>query len=260
MSIRVVAEPRIYVIGRQEVDATALYKFLQDEGADDYRRGTLDAAEAIVEIAGRTCYNSFKSPRPGGNSAYIGHILESGHGSVIEHAVFTVVIAGVSRNLTHELVRHRVGCSYSQRSQRFVDESDCGFVEPTPIADDPELHRLWLESVSACRVAYERISDALMARFASVSDKTLRRKMAREAARSVLPGAAETTIVVTANVRAWRHFLELRGSSHADAEIRRLAVAVYRVLDREAPALFVDFRIESGPGGDNCLVCTHHKV
>ena len=77
---------------------------------------------------------SFQRPRPGGNKAYIGHLLEVGHGSVLEHAVFNLLFTGVSRSLTHELVRHRAGFGFSQLSQRFVDESKCSFVEPEVIA------------------------------------------------------------------------------------------------------------------------------
>ena len=111
------------------------------------------AGQKLVEVAGRLCYTSYARPRPGGNATYIGHILEVGHGSVLEHAVFNFIITGVSRSFTHELVRHRAGWSYSQLSQRFVDESACAFVEPDAIAEDPELHRIWLEAIASCQRA-----------------------------------------------------------------------------------------------------------
>src|SRR5213078_1170344 len=112
------------------------------------------AGEHLAEVAGRLCYMSFARPRPGGNHAYIGHILEVGHGSVLEHAVFNLIVAGVSRSFTHELIRHRAGFGYSQLSQRFVDEAECSFVEPDAIAEDPELHRAWLEAITTCQRAY----------------------------------------------------------------------------------------------------------
>ena len=87
------------------------------------------------KTAGRVCYMSFAKPRPGGNHAYLNHILEVGHGSVLEHAVWCLVITGVSRSLTHELVRHRAGFSYSQLSQRYVDESVAEYVEPDAIGE-----------------------------------------------------------------------------------------------------------------------------
>ncbi len=156
----------------------------------------------MIETAGRLCYMSFQRPRPGGNQAYIGHLLEVGHGSVLEHAVFNLLVVGVSRSLTHELVRHCAGFGFSQLSQRFVDESECSFVEPNAIAGDPELHRIWVEAIQASQAAYRALADGLAAKYRNIDDRTLRRKMAREAAHSVLPNATETKIFITANARA----------------------------------------------------------
>lgn len=206
------------------------------------------------------CYMSFAKPRPGGNAAYIGHILEVGHGSVLEHAVFNLIIAGVSRSFTHELVRHRAGFGYSQLSQRFVDESTCDFVEPDAIAEDPELHRVWLEAIGQSHRAYRALAEGLMKRFADVEDRTLRRKKAREAARSVLPNATETKIFVTANARALRHFIEMRGDVAADAEIRKVALAVLTLLQAESPNLFGDYTIVDLPGGGRAATTPHKKV
>src|SRR5262245_66684403 len=130
---------------------------------------------------------SFARPRPGGNAKYFDHLLEVGHGSVLEHAVWNFIFTGVSRSLTHELIRHRAGFGYSQLSQRYVNESDADFVEPDCIAEDPALDRIFRETIDACRKAYDTLVERLVARFESVEDKTLRRKLARQAARSVLP-------------------------------------------------------------------------
>ena len=143
----VVRDPRVYLVGRQTVDDAALAEFLADHGVRKWSTDTEVAGEKLIEVAGRLCYMSFSKPRPGGNAAYVGHILEVGHGSVLEHSVYNLIITGVSRSFTHELVRHRAGFGFSQLSQRFVDESSCSFVEPDAIADDPELHRVWLETV-----------------------------------------------------------------------------------------------------------------
>src|SRR5206468_11909624 len=112
----------------------------------------------LTETAGRVCYMSFQRPRPGGNAAYLGHIKEVGHGSVLEHAVWNLLFTGVSRSLTHELVRHRAGLGFSQLSQRYVDESVAEYVEPDPIADDPAAHRVWLEAVQQVHQAYMRLT------------------------------------------------------------------------------------------------------
>jgi thymidylate synthase (FAD) len=259
-STTILRDPKVYLVGRQEIDEAAISRFLTDEGVSHWSTDTEEAGERLVEIAGRLCYKSYVRPRPGGNAAYIGHILEVGHGSVLEHAVFNFIITGVSRSFTHELVRHRAGMGYSQLSQRFVDESDCQFVEPDPIAEDPTLHALWLETIRACQVAYKALADGLNAKFVDVEDKTLRRKKAREAARSILPNATETQIFVTGNARAFRHFIEMRGDAAADAEIRKVAIAILKTLQAESPNLFGDYQIVDLPTGGQTVVTEHRKV
>jgi thymidylate synthase (FAD) len=256
----IIREPGVYLVGRQTVDDEALGRFLADHDVTRWTTDTEEAGEKLVEVAGRLCYMSFAKPRPGGNRAYIGHILEVGHGSVLEHAVFNFILTGVSRSFTHELVRHRAGFGYSQLSQRFVDESDCAFVEPAVIAEDAGLHALWLEAVVASQVAYRRLADALAAKFAHIEDRTLRRKKAREAARSVLPNATETKIFVTANARALRHFIEMRADPAADVEIRKVAVAMLEILQAESPNLFGDYTIHDLPVGGRAASTPHHKV
>src|SRR5207247_9321590 len=136
-------------------------------------------------------YMSFAIPRPGGNEAYFQFILEVGHGSVLEHAVWNFIFTGVSRSLTHELVRHRAGFGYSQLSQRYVDESVAEYVVPDCIADDPQLHKIWLDAVAFSHQAYISLTEKLLDSFKDEPDRTLRRKLARQAARSVLPNATE---------------------------------------------------------------------
>jgi thymidylate synthase (FAD) len=259
-TITIIREPQVYLLGRQSIDEAELARFLADHGVDRWTTDTEEAGEKLVEVAGRTCYMSFSKPRPGGNAAYIGHILEVGHGSVLEHAVFNLLITGVSRSFTHELVRHRAGVGYSQLSQRFVDESDCEFVEPEAIATDPELHRIWLEAVTAAQQAYKALADGLTERFRSIDDRTLRRKKAREAARSVLPNATETKIFVTANARALRHIIEMRGDAAAEAEIRKVALAMLRILQAESPNLFGDYTLIDLPEGGQAVSTPHRKV
>jgi len=243
--MKIITEPSVYLISFQTIDDFELEHFEEDENVK-FNKTTLLDSQNIVELAGRVCYMSFAKPRPGGNKAYIEHILEVGHGSVLEHAVFGLLITGVSRSLTHEFIRHRAGFGYSQLSQRFVDESECNFVLPSAIGEDPELKAIWLDAVKSDRDTYQKLADGLAAKMTDIEDKTLRRKRAREAARSVLPNCTETKIFVTGNARAWRHFLELRGSIHADAEIQRLAFAVLKKLQQAAPHIFGDYRVENG--------------
>ena len=203
-----------------------------------------DGGQALAEFAGRACYQSWSKPnaRTATNAGYLRHILEVGHLSVLEHGCVTFYLTGVSRSLTHELIRHR-HFSYSQLSQRYVPERDAGMVEPDVIAEDPELHAKFVAATDASLGAYTELLEGLEKRFADVGNATLRRKQARQAARSVLPNATETRIVVTGNYRAWRHFIAMRATEHADVEIRELAVACLRELQQVASNAFADFEI-----------------
>ena len=209
-----------------------------------------DGGQALAEFAGRACYQSWTKPNPATatNAGYLRHILEVGHLSVLEHGSVSFYLTGVSRSLTHELIRHR-HFSYSQLSQRYVPESDAAMVEPDVIAADPELHQQFLDAGAAALAAYEKLLAGLEERFADEPNRTLRRKQARQAARAVLPNATETRMVVTGNYRAWRHFIAMRASEHADVEIRDLAVACLEALQEAVPNVFADFEITALANG-----------
>lgn len=241
--MKIITSPTVYLVGRQEFNRTQFRNFLEDQDIGHWTTDADNAGEKLVEVAGRLCYMSFANPRPGGNKAYVDHILEVGHGSVLEHAVYSMIFTGISRSLTHELVRHRAGMSYSQLSQRYVDESDCAFVVPPGITLASESGAWWASCMGKALGQYQALIESLEGNFAHIEDKTLRRKRARETARSVLPNCTETKIFVTGNARAWRHFLELRGSIHADAEIQRLAIAVLAVLQAGSPNIFGDYTV-----------------
>jgi thymidylate synthase (FAD) len=130
-----------------------------------------------------------------------------------------------------------------------VPEREAAMVEPDVIAADPELHKKFVAASEAAVQAYNELLEGLEARFADVPNATLRRKQARQAARAVLPNATETRIVVTGNYRAWRHFIAMRATEHADVEIRELAVACLRHLQGLAPSVFGDFVISALPDG-----------
>jgi thymidylate synthase (FAD) len=205
-----------------------------------------DGGQALAEFAGRACYQSWNKPNPATatNAGYINHIIEVGHLSVLEHGSVSFYITGISRSLTHELIRHR-HFSYSQLSQRYVPEREAAMVEPEVIAADPELHQLFLDAAQASLDSYNALLKGLEAKFADVPSATLRRKQARQAARAVLPNATETRIVVTGNYRAWRHFIAMRATEHADVEIRALAISCLRELHGVAPSVFADFTISA---------------
>jgi thymidylate synthase (FAD) len=157
-------------------------------------------------------------------------------------------------------VRHRAGFAFSQLSQRYVDESQAAFVVPPAIAGEAALEGAWREQIEGAQQAYVSLVERLMERYGWVADKVHRRKMAREAARAVLPNATETKIVVTANARAWRTMLELRTGEGAELEIRRAAIAVLRLLQREAAGFFSDFEIYQAEDRREAARVVYHKV
>ncbi|MFN0207453.1 MAG: FAD-dependent thymidylate synthase [Planctomycetota bacterium] len=256
--MKIVRAPRVYLVGRQLVDSAAVGEFLQDHNSV-WESDAHSEAEKISEAAGRICYMSFGKGRKS-NKDYLQNIIQMQHGSVLEHATWNFIFVGVSRSLTHELIRHRAGFGYSQLSQRYVDESDSDFIEPDAIANDPKLHQIWIDSVNQARKAYDDLVAGLVEKFSDVDNATLRRKLARQAARSILPNATETKIFVTANARALRHFIELRGDEHADIEIRKLAVIVLRIMQKEAPAFFGDYEIRTLPDGTEATHTEFRKV
>lgn len=305
--MKLIFEPKVHMIGKQVVVQEELDKFLKDIDVS-WESDSKVASEVISEVAGRTCYLSFAKPRPGGNKAYLEHILEVGHGSVIENTSFTLLVSGVSRTLTHELVRHRAGWAYAQLSQRYVDESVAEYVVPPDLrkavesslymnmvdGDDlfskpthtkeeadliyPQFKNIdfendrdfmyavsagdnWLDSVKQSHESYIKLVGYLTSKAEkSGLVKTEARKFARQAARSVLPNATETKITCTANARALRHFIEMRGSRHAEPEIRILANVVLDVLNREAPNLFGDYFKTKLPDGTFELDTKFRKV
>jgi thymidylate synthase (FAD) len=209
-----------------------------------------DGGQALAEFAGRACYETWDKPNPATatNAGYLRHVLEVGHLAVLEHASVTVYVRGVSRSLGQELVRHR-HLSFSQLSQRHAPSGAADVVEPAVIADDPALHARFVAATETAVSAYRDLLAGLEAARSGAEsvDATLRRKQALQAARSVLPYAAETRLVVTGNYRAWRHFVGMRASEHADVEMRALAISCLEELRRIAPNAFADFEITTLP-------------
>lgn len=190
-------------------------------------------ADALAEFAGRCCYQSWNRPNPktATNKGYLANIISQGHFSVLEHSSLSFYVEGVSRYLTHELVRHRHG-SWSQLSTRYVDESDADIVRH-PSMDDEE----WRQTVEFFAEAQSLYSEMV----ARMERRGLSRKQAREAARFVLPGGLETRIIVTSNIRGYRDILSKRWHVAADAEIREMAGLMLTHLRDYAPNSFLDF-------------------
>ncbi len=258
MTAAVSASPRLY--HEPIISVLARPTFAAPEHLGVAWMGDSTDGERLAEFAGRLCYMSQHNPAGRSTRDYLENIKKQGHGSVLEHANYSILLEGVSRSLTHELVRHRAGFAYSQLSQRYVDESDAAFVVPPAIVGDEALEGAWRSQIEGAQASYVALVAQLMERYGWVADKVHRRKMAREAARGVLPNSTETKIVVTGNARAWRTMLELRSSEGAELEIRRAAVAILRVLQAEAPAFFSDFEIYVADDRREAARIGYHKV
>lgn len=247
----------IYLIGRSGLDFRALLHFLEEQSVSWHRSPDATQAEEIVEIAGRVCYMSFgekQSPRQ--NTDYVRNLIIQGHESVLEHVSWTFVLSGVSRALSHQLVRHRIGFSFSQLSQQYHEETAATFIEPAHLQKSPRAIEAWRKAMAVSLESYNVILDSLNELNGSpgldLREKEFKRAI-RSAARSVLPNATETKIVMTANARALRHFFALRGSIPGDVEMREFAASIFTSVNAEAPALFPDFKLEELADGTPIL-------
>lgn len=221
-------------------------RFLADRKLSWIQREQPSDEEKVVEIAGRVCYMSFGEMQfRQTNSDYIANLIRQGHDSVLEHAGFTLLFDGLSRSLTHQIVRHRIGFSYSQLSQQYYEESDAEFVEPPFLKNNEKLANRWKAFMSQAQSLYREIlgeEDKL--KCPEDLEKRERLRLLRSFARSVLPNATSTALVVTGNARAWRYLLENRGSIVGDLEMREYCCEVYKILSAKAPNLFADFHVE----------------
>src|SRR5947209_17508360 len=175
--------PRVTLLARPE--------FLEPEHLRVEWRGEASPGERLAEYAGRLCYMSQHNPAQRTTAEYLENIKKQGHGSVLEHSVYVLLIEGITRSCSPPRVRPRAGFGYSQLSQRYVDESHAAFVVPPAILGDATLESEWERQVAEAQAAYVRVVEALMQRYAWIGDKVHRRKVAGEAARSVLPNATE---------------------------------------------------------------------
>lgn len=208
-------------------------KLFEEVGYPETRDSGYSDSEVLIEFAGRTCYRSFSRPNPATSdpSSYIDRLVRNGHLSVLEHAGFTIAALGVSRSLTHELVRHR-HLSFSQLSQRYVLPSP-KFVVPPLFEGNAEAIQVLENHYRSSLEAYYRLSEIAKSRAGST-------KQVREAARSVLPNCTETDIIVSGNHRAWREFLQKRLCSEADREMQKFASEVHDIACRVAPSVYSD--------------------
>lgn len=239
-----------------------------EEYADD--PDWLNETEAIVKRAGQACYGSYGDGRSKnteeGCKRYLDNIKKQKHGSVIEHPHITIFIYGVSRSLTHELVRHRIVDGPSQLSQRYVDGKVLRFVERPEYQNFQPLHRTfenWIENsareYSDRRLLLNEFFIESRPEFVKMS-ATEKRKAQNQAARACLPNETETHIYFTANLRSWRFIDELRSSEYAELEIRNLAIRTFLCLYFVAPNIFSDYTIKELKDGTFTIETEYNKV
>lgn len=273
---RYLKEPGVIATARTlTIDVEALRPFLQgfdpDCGFEEYADDPhwFNETEAIIKMAGQACYASY-GPKRTKNTAeecrkYLDNIKRQKHGSVIEHAHITFFIYGVSRSLSHELVRHRTVDGPSQLSQRFVDGKVLRFVERREYQQHPILHESFERWIEMAEIEYESRRDLMLdylqnqPGFSEMSP-TDRRKAQNQAARDCLPNETETHIYLTANMRSWRHIDELRTSEHSEVSIRDLTARLFTCAYFIAPNCFSDYEIKELPDGTYMVDTEYKKV
>lgn len=262
----------VEVIARPQFIGSSTFE-IPDDGNDAVKLGSFSA---------KVCYDSAgKTGRA--NELNQQRIIETAHGSVLEHINYTLYITGISRGLSLESNRHRQ-LAVSQRSTRYTAEEDAAIVLEPYYADLYEKYRPWLEDATKDDItpwfdldelnlvvahitameqsftAYERDVAWLMKKNPLKLEGFDLRKWARGKARNVLPHALETRITYTGNVRAWRWFIEARSDKHAEPEIRRLANIILLTLRKEAPVYFEDFHISEVYDGIPVWTPKYRKV
>lgn len=216
--------------------------------------------EKVIAAAAKLCYSSSGIPElmanqtPDKVQSFLNRLSNYGHLSPVEHVSFTFGIEGVSRSLTHQLVRHRLA-SYSQKSQRYVTEGQFDYIVPPEIAAIPAAKARYLTAMADDQAAYDELTDTLKAAHLKTflaeglsEDEAARKaeKKAIEDARYVLPNGCETKIVMTMNARELLHFFNHRCCNRAQWEIRECATQMLLLVEEVAPTLFKN-------AGPSCL-------
>jgi thymidylate synthase (FAD) len=252
---------KIYVVSRPNLDFEGINRFLESEGSTWRRSFGSKCSEELIEFAGRICYFSFgRRQSPRSNEEYIRNLIESGHESVLEHSVWTFIVSGISRALSHQLVRHRVGFSFSQLSQQYHDESEAGFVIPKGLEERPDMLREWNLLVTDVKEAYIRIQNSMLRnrKLGEIPKEELR--LIRSISRSILPNATETKIAITANTRALRNFIKTRGTTEGDLEMREYSCQLLTVMKNECPAAFYDMAVVECTKDGLPIVCASNNL
>lgn len=250
--MKLIDKPEVFLVASPTLDWPVIRKYLASvderalEWADRIEASDLSDGEALVELGGRLCYRSWtEGLNPNvrqvrrDSTAYLGNILSSHHGSVIEHANYSFVLHHVSRVLTHELVRHRVGAAYSQESMRFVRLDDIPFWFPEWAREDPDVMARSLDLLHQME-AHQR----WMADHFGLDDPTVafsEKKAKTSFMRRFAPDGVATGILATWNIRTLRHIIYMRTALGAEEEIRLVLDEVARLCADRFPDLMQDY-------------------
>lgn len=266
--------PGVVMLARPQTNLAGMAGFLSGYGEKSPFPEYLDDptslpdSSQLCKAAGQLCYMSFGRKRSYNADAgrYFDNLKSSGHGSVFEHANFSFLLYGISRSVTHELVRHRAGVAISQQSQRYVSGRMVRFVERPEYAIDEQLHAQFLQRIERAAAEYAAITERILemqqegTQLLSAEERTDLRKKVQQTARSVLPNETEAPIVVTGNARAWRHIISMRASAHAETEIRELAMRIFLCLYQTDPILFSDYTLVKLPDGTLAVHTEYEKI
>jgi len=197
--------------------------------------GNINPQEILsnIEKFGRTCYKSENDITATSAEAFIARIIKNGHESVIEHEKITVKII-CDRGVSHEIVRHRIA-SYSQESTRYCNYSkdkfgnELTFIKPIFWEETSDEYKIWHEEMKRSENSYLKLISL---------------NVSPEQARSVLPNSLKTEIVVTMNLREWRHFFKLRTSKRAHPQMREISIPLLNKMKELLPPIFEDIAIE----------------
>jgi thymidylate synthase (FAD) len=251
--MNVIDAPSVYLVARTALVEEGLRAYLADIGAPEWGPDpAVSDGENLIEMAGRMCYRSWQpydeskpeATNPNvsrvrrGNRPYLENVLRSGHGSVLEHVSLTFICRGVSRVFTHELVRHRAGMAYSQESLRYVRLDDLSLWLPEVVRGNPEAMARFREVgefLEGVQAELGRLFD-----ITNVQDFATRKHLT-SMFRRLAPIGLGTTIMVTGNLRAWRHIIQVRTAEAAEEEIRLVVDQIARICAREYPNAFQDF-------------------
>lgn len=267
--MRQIDEPRVYLVAKTMLAPGGLEAYLKDIGSPDWQIDTtVSDGENLIEAGGRMCYRSWQPYDPAkpeasnpnvtnvrrGNDRYIANVLKSGHGSVLEHVNATFICRNVSRVFTHELVRHRAGMAYSQESLRYVRLDDLPVWIPDSARKTPGAEEKFREVVDFLETAQKELAEIFgIAEIDDFSTKKTLTSMFRRLA----PIGIGTTIMVTGNLRAWRHIIAMRTSVHAEEEIRLVCGQVAQICKKEFPNVFQDMHRDEETGA---WIFDHSKV